>query len=70
MKLFRILKIEKARQDKVYDIEHLIYATHCDYLVTADEKMARRAKQIYNFLKIHTQVIFICEEYPLESFLE
>lgn len=66
----KVKKDGRAVKSSVYDIEHLIYATHCDYLVTADEKMARRAKQIYNFLKIHTQVIFICEEYPLESFLE
>lgn len=54
----------------VYDIEHLIFSTYCNELITADKKMARRAIQIFKMMNINTKVIFIDKNYTLEAFLE
>jgi hypothetical protein len=53
----------------VYDIEHLIFSTYCNELITADKKMAKRAIQIFKMMNINTKVIFIDKNYTLEAFL-
>ena len=63
--LFRILDAysyyrddkEKTVRSSIYDIEHLIYASCCDYFVTQDKRLRKRAEQIYKRMKINVKVI-------------
>lgn len=41
----------------VYDTEHAIYATYCDYFVTDDERLAKRLNAIYYFLGLETRCL-------------
>ena len=41
----------------VYDTSHIIYATYCNYFVTNDSRLAKRAKAIYYYLGINTNVV-------------
>ena len=41
----------------VYDTEHAIYATYCDYFVTEDKKLAKRLDAIYYFLGLETRCL-------------
>ena len=41
----------------VYDISHMIYATYCDFFVTNDTRLAKRANAIYYYLGIGTKVV-------------
>ncbi|MES2573804.1 MAG: hypothetical protein V4572_02575 [Bacteroidota bacterium] len=50
---------ENTIRSSVYDIEHLIYATKSDYFVTGDKKLWNRAKEIYSYLELDIEVIFI-----------
>ena len=63
--LFRILDAysyyrddkERTVKSSIYDIEHLIYASCCDYFVTQDKKLRKRAEQIYKKMKLNVKVI-------------
>lgn len=46
------------------DIEHIIYASGCDYFLTSDSKLYNRTKEIFRFLEINTEVILT---YPPNS---
>lgn len=59
----------RAIRSSIYDIEHLIYATGCEHLITTDKKFARRAMQIYSFMNIETKILFIHKDFTLQSFL-
>ena len=52
-------KDNKPRKVKsgIYDTEHAIYATYCDYFVTEDEKLAKRLNAIYYFLGFETRCL-------------
>jgi hypothetical protein len=50
-------KKEKTIRSGTYDIEHLIYSTKCDYFVTKDKRLFKRAKEIFRILSINTKVI-------------
>ena len=59
----------RSLRSSVYDIEHLIYASNCNYLLTADKKFYKRANQIYKFLNVNTKVIHIRRDNNLLTFL-
>ena len=48
----------RSLKSSIYDIEHLIYASSCDVLMTCDLKFSKRALQIYRFLNVNTKVIY------------
>lgn len=50
---------EKTQRSSVYDIEHLIYATMANCFVTGDKKLWNRAKEIYIYLELDIEVIFM-----------
>lgn len=60
----------RAFKSAVYDIEHLRYAANCRYFVTKDENLAARAKQIFRFMDIATEVIYISKTYSLQTFIQ
>lgn len=49
-------KKTRTIRSSVYDIEHLCYASKCDYFVTADKRLLHRAKEIYSTMGIATNV--------------
>lgn len=53
---FYIDKKERTIRSGVYDIEHLCYASKCNYFVTEDERLVHRAKEIYTTMGIRTEV--------------
>lgn len=55
-------KKEKTFKSSVYDIEHLIYATFCDFFITADERLSKRAIEIFGFMNLKTKIIHIPKE--------
>lgn len=44
-----------------YDVDHICYASKCDYFVTCDCALSTQAREIYRFLGCKTCVIF-CEK--------
>lgn len=48
--------MDKSRAH-LHDVSHIIYAAYCDTFVTADEKLAWKAKAIYSFLRVRTRVL-------------
>ena len=50
-------KKERTIKSSAYDIEHLIYATKCDYFVTDDKKCFKRAEQIFKKIKCNTKIL-------------
>ncbi len=40
------------------DSQHVMYAINADYLLTRDKRMAKKAKAIYEFFGLRTQVVF------------
>jgi len=69
---FRDKKKKDGRtyRSAVYDIEHLRYAANCRYFVTRDEKLSKRARQIFNFMQVRTEVIFINEPSKINVVLQ
>lgn len=63
--LYRLLDLYSYKRDSkertvrssIYDIEHLVYATACDYFVTEDKNLRSRAEQIYRKISIKTKVV-------------
>ena len=41
-----------------YDVDHICYASKCDYFVTCDYTLSFQAKEIYSYLGCKTQVIY------------
>ena len=41
----------------IHDIQHSIFATYCDYFISEDVTFSKRAKAVYNFLGVKTQII-------------
>lgn len=41
-----------------YDVDHLSYASKCDYFVTCDRTLSLQATEIYRYLGYETRVIF------------
>lgn len=68
--------IDKPKNDNrtlkssIYDIEHLIYASACDVLITSDKKFYKRACQIYKFMNINTIVFYFNNNEPNDVFFE
>lgn len=52
-------KKEQTIRSSVYDIEHLIYATKSDCFVTGDKRLLNRAKEIYSYLELDIEVLYI-----------
>ena len=44
-----------------YDVDHLCYASKCDYFITCDCELSLQAKEIYRYLGCKTNVIY-CEK--------
>lgn len=44
-----------------YDNDHLAFATKCDYFVTTDKTLCRKAKDIYSFVGCKTEPILLNE---------
>lgn len=41
----------------IYDVQHSIYATYCDYFISEDATFSKRVMAVYNFLGVKTQII-------------
>ena len=50
-------KKERTVKSSAYDIEHVIYATKCDFFVTDDKNCFKRAEQIFRKIKCNTKVL-------------
>ena len=50
-------KKKRTIKSSAYDIEHIIYATKCDYFVTDDKNCFKRAEQIFRKIKCNTKVL-------------
>lgn len=50
-------KDERKTNSGIYDVEHAIYATYCDFFVTDDKRLAKRMNAIYYFLGLKTKCI-------------
>gem|GEM_PF-5744782 len=50
-------KKEKTIKSGIYDIEHLIYASKCNKLVSSDKKLVERAKIVFKLLKLDIEVL-------------
>lgn len=49
-----------------YDTDHLLFATKCRYFVTCDEKLYKRAKEIYSYIGCETTPILLRDFMQLE----
>lgn len=63
----KIDKIEKVRS-RMYDVGHVVYASHCDYLITNDKKMKIKAIAIYAKLKKNTKVFSSNDFFRMKEF--
>ena len=41
-----------------YDVDHISYASKCDYFVTCDKALFLQAREIYRYLGCRTEVIY------------
>ena len=48
---------KRTVKSSIYDIEHLIYASCCDYFITKDKKLKHRAEQIYKKMKLTVKIL-------------
>lgn len=63
--LYRVLNMsgynnDKVKEDmssRVHDISHIIYASYCDYFVTLDQRLVKKARAIYWLANIETKLI-------------
>ena len=55
---------KRAGKSGAYDVANMIYSTYCNYFVTDDKNLIPRAKAIFYYLKIPTEVL------TLDKFLE
>lgn len=54
-------KFYRTIRSGFYDVDHLCYASKCDYFVTCDYTLSLQAIEIYRYLGCETQVIY-CEK--------
>ena len=54
-------KFYRTIRSGFYDVDHLCYASKCDYFVTCDYVLSLQATEIYRYLGFKTQVIY-CEK--------
>lgn len=54
-------KFYRTIRSGFYDVDHLCYASKCDYFVTCDYTLSLQAKEIYRYLGYKTHVIY-CEK--------
>lgn len=47
----------KNSRARLHDVSHIIYAAYCETFVTADGKLAKKAKAIYSMLGVSTRVL-------------
>ncbi len=45
----------------IHDVSHAIYATECDFLLTMDNKFAKKCEAVYSFLGVKTKVV-LCKQ--------
>ncbi|MBA0175095.1 hypothetical protein [Pectobacterium carotovorum] len=50
---------EKNKMSSLHDTTHVIYSSFCDYFVTNDKKLYKKAKAIYEFIGVKTEVIYV-----------
>lgn len=50
-------KYYRTIRSSIYDVNHVCYATKCNYFISNDKKLCKRAKEIYNFIGCKTKVI-------------
>ncbi|WP_312583061.1 hypothetical protein [Atlantibacter hermannii] len=48
---------ENKFMSSLHDISHLIYGSYCDYFITRDEKLIKKAKPTYKYIGSSAQVI-------------
>lgn len=60
-------KDERRFNSGEYDITHIIYGTYCDYFVTEDNRLYNKAKAIYYYLQVPTEVLTLKEFQNLEQ---
>ncbi|KML25102.1 hypothetical protein VL10_05545 [Leclercia adecarboxylata] len=48
---------ENKSMSSLHDVSHIIYGSCCDYFITRDEKLIKKAIPTYNYLKASTKVI-------------
>jgi len=48
---------ENKSMSSLHDISHIIYGSYCDYFVTGDEKLTKKASAAYKYINSPTQVI-------------
>lgn len=54
-------KQERTSISGIHDIQHLIYATYCNYFISEDKTFLKKAKAVYTYLGIETQMIDVFE---------
>lgn len=64
---FKQDKSLRTQRSSAHDIEHLIYASQCNYFVTNDANLRQRAIEIYRFLEFPVRVLSLAE---ISSLLE
>lgn len=47
----------RTAESGIYDVAHIIYATYCEYFVTDDKRLSKRASAIYSYLGVMTKTI-------------
>ena len=50
-------KTERTTQSGIHDVSHMIYATYCNYFVSKDYHLIKRAQAIYYYLGLSTQAL-------------
>lgn len=50
-------KNQRTTLSGIHDVSHIIYATYCNYFVTDDERLIKRANAIYYYLGIDTEAL-------------
>lgn len=48
---------ENDRISRTHDITHMIYASYCDFFITADRALSHKARELYGLLGIKTKVV-------------
>jgi len=61
-------KFYRTIRSGFYDVDHLCYASECDYFVTCDQTLSLQAKEIYRYLGHKTKVIY-CEKKAVDPSL-
>lgn len=54
-------KTERTTQSGIHDVSHMIYATYCNFFVSKDANLVKRAKAIYYYLGLNTRAICLNE---------